>query len=256
MYTWFLILINILLLLMKIELFIVIPLFTIIIHEKLLQNVIKSITYHKYLLGIILVNLVIITFLFTVFAYVFLHHTFYTYDIDQGESMCSTLVQCFTYVFALGPRSFGSIGDVIIRQSYDSDNRFYYYLRILYDNLIFYVVNIFSLKILFGCIIETFADLRKKKNQEDMERNNFCFICNLEKYLFLKNSLGFEYHYTQEHNLWYYIFFLYNLKQKKITEMNGIESYIHNKIDTDDITWLPIRRALNLEVPEPHHENL
>lgn len=29
--------------------------------------------------------------------------------------------------------------------------------------------------------------------------------------------------------------------------MNGIESYIHNKLDTDDITWLPIRRALNLE---------
>jgi len=52
------------------------------------------------------------------------------------------------------------------------------------------------MKILFGIIIETFAELRKKKNQEDYDRNNFCFICNLEKYHFLKNTLGFEHHYT------------------------------------------------------------
>jgi hypothetical protein len=38
--------------------------------------------------------------------------------------------------------------------------------------------------------------------------------------------------------------------------MNGIESYINNKLDTDDITWLPIRRALNLEVSESHNENI
>lgn len=85
-------------------------------------------------------------------------------------------------------------------------------MRIFYDNFVFYTVNIISMKILFGIIIETFAELRKKKNQEDFDRNNFCFICNLEKYHFLKTSLGFEHHYTHEHNLWFYIFYLYNLK--------------------------------------------
>jgi len=43
----------------------------------------------------------------------------------------------------------------------------------------FYVINIISLKILFGIIIETFADLRDLKNREDEDRNNICFICNL-----------------------------------------------------------------------------
>ena len=69
----------------------------------------------------------------------------------------------------------------------------------------------------------------------------------MEKYLFLKNQLGFEHHVKEEHNLWSYIFFLYNLKKKKITDMNGLESYIFTKLDTDDITWLPIKRALSLE---------
>ena len=49
---------------------------------------------------------------------------------------------------------------------------------------------------------------------------------------------------------------MYNLKQKSVMDMNGIESYINNKLDTDDITWLPIRRALNLELNENTTENL
>ena len=48
--------------------------------------------------------------------------------------------------------------------------------------------------------------------------------------------------------MWYYVFYLYLLKKKKITEMNGIESYIYNKLETDDITWLPLKRALSLEI--------
>ena len=89
---------------------------------------------------------------------------------------------------------------------------------------------------------------------EDYDKNNICFICNLEKYVFLKNSLGFEQHITNEHNLWNYVFFMYNLKHKSLTDMNGIESYIHQKIYTDDITWIPLRRALSLEHSEDKKE--
>ena len=126
-------------------------------HYKTLQNVIKSITYHKNLLSLISIHTILFLFLFSVFAYTFLDHTFYTYDINQGERMCSSLMQCFFVVFSLGPRSSGSLGDILIRQSYREDNRKYYYLRIIFDNLMFYLINIISLKILFGIIIETFA---------------------------------------------------------------------------------------------------
>ena len=38
--------------------------------------------------------------------------------------------------------------------------------------------------------------------------------------------------------------------------MNGLESYIFNKLDTDDITWLPIKRALSLEQNEIKKESI
>lgn len=74
-----------------------------------------------------------------------------------------------------------------------------------------------------------------------------CFICNLEKYVFLKSSISFEQHIAKDHNMWNYVFFMYNLRQKLIVDMNGIESYIHSKLLTDDIAWIPLRRALVLE---------
>ena len=38
--------------------------------------------------------------------------------------------------------------------------------------------------------------------------------------------------------------------------MNGLESYIFSKLDTDDITWLPIKRALTLEQNETEKETI
>lgn len=89
--------------------------------------------------------------------------------------------------------------------------------------------------------------MRNQKKNEDYEKTNVCFICNLDKYIFQKNSIGFNYHITKEHVMWNYIFFMYSLKKKASVDMNGIESYVKNKIATDDITWVPIRRALSLE---------
>ena len=82
---------------------------------------------------------------------------------------------------------------------------------------------------------------------EDYDKTNVCFICNLEKYIFLKRSISFEQHIGKDHNMWNYVFFMYNLKRKNIVDMNGIESYIYEKIQNNDITWIPLRRALVLE---------
>lgn len=82
---------------------------------------------------------------------------------------------------------------------------------------------------------------------EDYDKSNICFICNLEKYVFLKSSINFEHHVTRDHNMWSYVFFIYNLMQKPVVDMTGIESYVLSKIKTDDITWIPLRRALALE---------
>ncbi len=139
-------------------------------YYKTLQNVIKAITYQKSLLSLISIHTIMIIFLLSIFAYTFIDHTFYTYDINQGESMCSSLMHCFFVIFSLGPRSSGSLGDVIVRQSYRKENRYYYYIRLIYDNIVFYSVNIISMKTLFGIIIETFAGILKRAQKSQKSR--------------------------------------------------------------------------------------
>lgn len=41
------------------------------------------------------------------------------------------------------------------------------------------------------------------------------------------------------HNLWEYLFYIYNLMIKEETEYTGIEYMIKDKLLKDDITWIP-----------------
>ena len=76
--------------------------------------------------------------------------------------------------------------------------------------------------------------------KEDIE---VCFICSLEKTFFDTNSHNFENHVEFDHNIWDYIYFIYSIKKKDYTEYNGIESYVKEKIDKEDIRWLPFYRT-------------
>lgn len=122
-----------------------------------MQNVIRSITYEKKLIGLISIQSIITIFLFSIVAYYYLDASFYAFDIGRGESICSDLIQCFFTIFSLGPRSTGSVGDVLLRPSYDDSNRSQYFARYVFDISIFYIINIVDLKVLFGVIIMTFA---------------------------------------------------------------------------------------------------
>jgi len=53
-----------------------------------------------------------------------------------------------------------------------------FYMRVLFDLSFFFLVIIIIIQnLVFGVIIDTFADLRTEKNKdEDMTRNT-CFIC-------------------------------------------------------------------------------
>ena len=50
-------------------------------------------------------------------------------------------------------------------------------LRVIYDLLFFFIVIIIVLNLIFGVIIDTFADLRSEKQQKEEILRNNCFIC-------------------------------------------------------------------------------
>jgi hypothetical protein len=75
----------------------------------------------------------------------------------------------------------GGVGDFLAVQSFTSDNAARYGVRYVYDLAFFMLVKMAFLNIIFGIIIDTFADLRDKRNTIEEDMKNVCFICGIER---------------------------------------------------------------------------
>jgi len=214
-----------------------------------LQNIIQAVTLNRLqllmtgLLGIILI------YIYAVVGYFFLNDYFTFGTQDQ----CSSMFHCFMTTINWGLRMGGGIGDVLIESHWNDQSE--YFSRFLYDLSFFIFVVIILLNIIFGIIIDTFAELRDNKKNMDEDMKNVCFICNIGRYNFDKNaSGGFPQHIKDDHNLWQYLFFLVHLGEKDPTEYDGIESYVASKLKTDDISWMPLMRAMSLDSLEQEED--
>merc|ERR1712170_109120 len=122
-------------------------------------------------------------------------------------------------MFSLGMRSSGGIGDMMTRISWGVKDRSLWYIRYIYDATCFIIINVISMNIIFGIIIDTFKELRELKAERDFDKNNFCFICSISKAKFDKvEDNGFVKHVEYDHNTWDYLFYIYYLTKKEETE--------------------------------------
>lgn len=68
--------------------------------------------------SIISIGLLVIN-IYVFFAFNYMQADFWMDNVGpSGEGTCSTMIHCFLTVFSLGPRSSGSIGDVMTDISY------------------------------------------------------------------------------------------------------------------------------------------
>ena len=58
--------------------------------------------------------------------------------------------------------------------------------RVVYDMLFFFIVIIIVLNLIFGVIIDTFADLRSEKQNKEEILKNSCFVCG--EYAMIENT--------------------------------------------------------------------
>lgn len=56
--------------------------------------------------------------------------------------------------------------------------------------------------------------------------------------------------------MWNYIYFLYGIKRKDPTEYNGVEGFVSEKMEYQDVTWIPVLRALVIPDQEDSSGNL
>ena len=92
----------------------------------------------------------------------------------RKERSCDSLMMCIVTTLNYGLRNGGGIGDVL-RSPSNTEPLFP--ARVIYDMLFFFLVIIIVLNLIFGVIIDTFADLRAEKQEKEETLKNSCFIC-------------------------------------------------------------------------------
>nr|ASO75059.1 inositol 1,4,5-trisphosphate receptor (IP3R) [Bemisia tabaci] len=178
---------------------------------------------------------------------------FVTVDGETKERACDSLIMCIVTTLNQGLRNGGGIGDVL-RAPSSSEPLFV--ARVIYDLLFFFIVIIIVLNLIFGVIIDTFADLRSEKQQKELILKNTCFICGLNRSAFDNKTVSFEEHTKCEHNMWHYLYFIVLVKVKDPTEFTGPESYVYSMVNDRDLDWFPRLRAMSLAAEESDSEQI
>uniref|UniRef100_A0A3B4BJ96 Inositol 1,4,5-trisphosphate receptor, type 1a n=1 Tax=Periophthalmus magnuspinnatus TaxID=409849 RepID=A0A3B4BJ96_9GOBI len=246
-------------------------LFDLVYREETLLNVIKSVTRNGRSIVLTAVLALILVYLFSIVGYiffkddfilevdripngtlskssnVFLECTFLAYvgvgEDKDVERTCDSLLMCIVTVLSHGLRSGGGVGDVLRKPSKEEP---LFAARVVYDLLFFFMVIIIVLNLIFGVIIDTFADLRSEKQKKEEVLKTTCFICGLERDKFDNKTVTFEEHIKEEHNMWHYLFFIVLVKVKDSTEYTGPESYVAEMIKEHNLDWFPRMRAMSL----------
>ncbi|XP_048589146.1 inositol 1,4,5-trisphosphate receptor isoform X2 [Nematostella vectensis] len=174
---------------------------------------------------------------------------------EGGESVkeraCDTLIMCIVTTLNQGLRNGGGIGDVLRRRS---SKEKMFAGRVVYDLMFFFIVIIIVLNLIFGVIIDTFADLRSEKQNKEEVLKNTCFICGLDRSAFDNKSVSFDEHIKSQHNMWHYLYYIVLLRVKDPTEFTGPESYVSHMTKDKNLDWFPRMQAMSLAIDEGGNE--
>jgi hypothetical protein len=124
--------------------------------------------------------------------------------------------------------------------------------RWLIDITFFLIVNVIMLNIIFGIIIDTFSELRRRKNAREADINGRCFVCGIDKETFdrtLDGTDGFNNHIKKgsgDHHMWHYFYFIVFIWEQDKDDDDGLEWYIRRCISKKDISWFPMSTAISL----------
>lgn len=105
--------------------------------------------------------------------------------------------------------------------------------------MFFIVLILILLNIIFGIIIDTFAELSEVQHEMEHDMHEKCFICGESKASLEKKSIDFHAHTEDQHSIWNYVDYLIMLKFVDAQETNAINSYVIEMVNDKKISWFP-----------------
>lgn len=128
----------------------------------------------------------------------------------------------------------------------DSPDADHYYARYFFDLTFYLVILIILLNILFGIIIDTFGELRTKKNELDHLIENNCIICELSKFNIDSKGEGWQKHIRESHFILNYFFFFVYIRHRPEGACDALELQTKRKLLKRDFSFMPFKRSLLL----------
>jgi hypothetical protein len=119
----------------------------------------------------------------------------------------------------------------------------YYVGRFFYEIMFFIVMIVILLSIVFGIIIDTFAELREETHKIEHDKKGICYICGAKKEDLEKNCINYIQHVTTDHDIWTFADYIIGLKFVDPQETNAINSYVIEMIEQKSISWFPSTNA-------------
>ncbi|KAF0689076.1 Aste57867_19348 [Aphanomyces stellatus] len=167
---------------------------------------------------------------------------------DGTDNHCTTLLQCYSTYIRYGLLSGGGIGDYIsssLNHELDYSDPTHYVERLVYDLAFYVVVITLFLNMIQGIIIDAFTSVREQAETKAALKRERCLVCNRSRTAIelegVENGLlnNFGRHTQVEHNLFNYFFYIQHVSAKDPKELNGIESFVVEKLKTKDMSWIP-----------------
>ena len=195
---------------------------------------------HRLMLTLLL--LMIVIWLFAVWTAT-LANAYSEKDLFSNN-VCSSLGRC--WISIVDSISSGALpvapADTEVGDSVDLFTNLYA-LHLIF----FIVVQTVLMNIVFGIIIDTFAELREEKAAKQAHMQNVCFICGIDRFTFDTKGDGFEEHIRRDHYMWSYLGLLVHVFEKPASTHNGWESYVAAKVEEQDTSFLPRNTAFVLQ---------
>eukprot|EP01063_Lacrimia_lanifica_P001878 TRINITY_DN1097_c0_g2_i1.p1 TRINITY_DN1097_c0_g2~~TRINITY_DN1097_c0_g2_i1.p1 ORF type:complete len:3588 (+),score=1056.47 TRINITY_DN1097_c0_g2_i1:122-10885(+) len=214
-----------------------------LIHESnVIRHVFHAVTRNGHSLLLTAMLGVILMYLFAVVGFVMFRDKFADPSMD-GQTPCTTMFRCLVFTVTKGVPAGGGIGELMQPSRWGSE---LHGVRLLYDMLFYVLITVIFMNIVFGIIVDTFGELRQKREAREQEMRTRCFICNVESSDFDKRADGFENHIVRDHNMWNYMFFVYYLATKPKDDLTGQESFVYNCILNLDLKFIPVNNSLTL----------
>ena len=228
-----------------VSLLLIIPILAIANINKILGNIFSAMIQNLRQMSLVILFILMISYIYSWISLYFLDD-FFNFEVMEyesrqlvEESFCKSSIQCFFYVTQYGLTAGGGVGETLDKVSF-KESPGIFVLRFFYDVLFFSFVTLILFNIFTGIIVGAFADLRDKTNNNEKDRKNVCYICQLDRDGALRENIDFDIHVKKDHFIWNYLYFLAYLHISDPNNLNSIENYVWKKLEEQDNTWIPM----------------